>query len=184
MAEIFNHIVSKFFVDRVTLRTKSPDLRKKRRFLVVPKQIIEPCVNELRSREGLLVINLDVDPLSTVKNILNEENFLKFSEFILKSPCFRFVFLRKYIKYAILTLDEKNVKRIVFITCDVSLFSSLKYSSPKTIFAYANSPFVSELDSTQKQEIKGYNDSVEKEKKKLKFDNVKSFDQDYEKEIM
>ncbi len=184
MAEIFNVAISSFIIDNIKISKIITEIRmrRKRRFLVVPRQIIDSCVSELREKEIFLVVNLDNDPTSMIKDVLGDDKYQKLKAFLECSPCFRFTLLRKYIKYTTRTLNEKNVKKIIFVTSDVSLFKSLGYES-KTTFGSPSSTFAADIDPDQKHEVKSYNDSIEKKGKKIKFDNVREFNKMYEKYI-
>lgn len=174
MAEIFNFIILNLISKNVKLSAirEKFKLNRKRRFLVVPEQILEDVVVELRGYESYIIIDLDSDPLLTAKQLVSDENYSKLITFFINAPCFKHILLRKYIKFTNYLFNEQNVRRIIYVTSDYSLFSSLKYKKMK--IAIANPSFISDLDDSQKEHVRNYNDAVSKRKhQKIKFDSAK-----------
>ncbi len=187
MAEIFEIALTRLLKDgkHVAKWIKTYTGRRKRRFIVVPPQIVDQMVTSLRGNPTLMAINLDYDLKSTVKLMLNDDtNFERLISFLKASPCFNLVLIRTYMEQLIKFFNEPNVKRIVFVTSDVSLFDNLKYKGAK--FAYPSSSFTVDLDPSQQDEIKNYIEMINGRKKKLKieFNDVKSLCRDYEKKII
>jgi len=185
MAEIFNFIVLNLIsknVNFAAMRAKFK-IKRKRRFLIVPDQILENVIVELRSYDSYITIDLDNDPLLTAKQLISDENYSRLGTFFINAPCFKHIFLRKYIKYTNYIFNEENVKRIIYVTSDYSLFSSLNYKN-KIVISSANPSFISDLDDNQKEQVRNYNDAISKRNyTKIKFDSAKDLATKYGKMI-
>lgn len=157
-------------------------MRRKRRFLVVPPSIVENVVNELRGRTDILTVDLDNDPYTVSKGALGEDRHKALMEFLGKSPSFKYTIIRKYIKYTTFVLSEKHIRRVVFVTSDVSLFRDMGYSQKHVRFSYATTTFTGTLDTIQQETTKKFNESIEKFTGKIiRFDDLKQFNEEYKK---
>ncbi len=183
MADIFNYLMLNLLTKQVQERRKYFSSGKgKLKLITVPKCIIENVVKKLRAHEKYLVVNLDFDPIETASKLIEDKYIEKLRNYIYESPGVKYTFIRKFINFYLNTMNDVNIKKIICITSDPSLFNFTKLKK-KRIYCYANPNFISNLDEKQKKELETYNSDIINESNIIKFDDVNSLVLCYVKKI-
>jgi len=174
MADVFDYVMVQLLTKKVKEQTsKFSGKCRKKRFLTVPKQIIENIVKSLGSYRQFLVVNLDMDPLTMVNNEIDSTKFNRFVSYVDENPGIKFTFLRKFINLYTFMLDDKEISKIIFITSDPIMVENLGFVKKNRYYAKPNPMFSTKLDDFQMGELNKYNNSVTKYAKIIEFDDVK-----------